>query len=1008
MRKCRFSLLSLIVFLGVCARGPMASVVINEIMYHPVSDRVEDEYVELFNTGGESVDLSGWSLKGVGYDFPGGTSIEPEQHIVIAKDPQRSESTHGIEALGPYDGILKDGGERLRLVDADGVERDRVEYDDRHPWPVAADGLGTSLECINPAADNNHPRNWRAAGEGAEWQFVEVTDQISSSRVYFYLQDAGECLIDDVRLVSEGGQPIAGSSEWIAYPMNYRHTPGGSQSLNMHFSNTAVIFDDPIRPQSIVLPDNPKIMVFAITLTTAEGEVQLDLADAFNLDGISWPENLTDGNLDGGGATYAAELLPENHIVESDDGLPTVSWMLGSYEDGALNCIRSQGQTIPVPSGSYTGIHLLASAVNTQTEDATLSLESANGVFQTRISVTDWAVALPEGPTGDASLLVNGNFEQSSGWNALGAYSGSHRWSGDAQEGSYSMRVVGTGPGLDHRSSVWQTVTGIQIGGTYTLSFWAKGLSGNGVLVSRFSGNSHLVETSLSKTGTPGARNTAYSEDIPPFIVDITRTPEVPTSSDLILVTARIDDTEGLASTVFSYQVNDESWQDVPISDGGDNGDAAAGDGVYSAFLPPAASQSIIRFKVLATDTAGQVTSAPLAGEPTAVYGVFVYDGELQSKIPIYWLFLGEDDYRDLLRNPQSNNFKKGTVAIGGRAYDNVGIRFRGQWARSWPKKSWKLRFNKDNYFNGRRTVNLNSAYHDRAYIREYLCYRFYREAGTRACNAEMVHLRLNGEFYGLEVDVEQVNEQFLERNELDSDGNLYKSKQGGDLRPLGSESRYHGPFEKKTNEHEDWNDLKALADGLAETPSGGMYVFLEQNVPVDEILRYWAATTILQNWDSIIKNHYVYHDTDDTGLWHMFPWDLDRTWGEYASWQLGAEINILAGMRAHPPGFGLPSDWSNRLIDAMLKQPSMLDRYYQHIRIMLRDVFTEDRINMWIDEQYENIRDLVDDDQRQWGTHGPWQPFRQEIENCKTFVRERRAFLFDSMPAPVHDWSVH
>ncbi len=777
----------------------------------------------------------------------------------------------------------------------------------------------------------------------------------------------------------------------------------------MHLSNTAILFDDTINPQTIKLPDNPKIMIFAITLTTSEGEVQLDLSEAFNLDGISWSDNITDGNLDGGGCSYAAELLPEDHIITSDDELPQVNWTMGSYTDGDLNCIRCEGQSITVPSGMYTGIYLLASAVNTSTEEELLTASSPSMQRQFPISVTDWAVALPEGVTGPANLVPNGNFEQSSGrWNTLGAYAGSYIWSGDAHEGSYCMHVVGTDAGLDHRSSVWQTIAAAQIGETYTLSFWAKGLSGNSTLVSRFYGDSHLTETQLSAKGSPGLLNSVFSVDIPPFITEVSQSPEEPSSDDPLLITARIEDIEGLTSTVLTYQVGNGLRQDIAMSDDGFDGDAAAGDGIYSAQIPAAPSQSIIRYKILATDNAGQVTSAPLKNEPTEVFGAFVYDGELQSKTPIYWLFLSNEVYQNLLRYPQSNDFVKGTVAIGGRAYDNVGIRFRGQWARSWPKKSWKLRFNKDNYFDGRRTVNLNSGYHDRAYIREYLCYRFYREAGCRACKAQMVQVYLNGEFYGIEVDVEQVNEQFLEANGLDADGNIYKSKQGGDLRKLSSESAYHGPYEKKTNENEDWSDLKEFADGLADTPSSEIHAFLHQNVPVDEILRYWAATTILQNWDSIIKNHYLYHDTNDTGLWYMIPWDLDRTWGEYANWNLGAEQDILAGMRQHPPGFGLPSDWWNRLIDAMLKQPDMLEQYYGHIRYQLDNIFTEENINQWISEQYQNIYDLVPADQQQWGTHGAWQPFRQEIENCKDFVRDRRAFLYQFLPVDVADWQVY
>jgi len=609
---------------------------------------------------------------------------------------------------------------------------------------------------------------------------------------------------------------------------------------------------------------------------------------------------------------------------------------------------------------------------------------------------------------GTDNLILNGGFEEEGNWRAVGAYAASVRWNGDAHEGSYCMRLIASDAGSSYNDSLFQTIAGMAVGETYTISLWAKGVSGDADLLFSLSGNSHVTQTSLPGVhGTPGAINSAYSENIPPFASDISHQPEEPASQDAVLITARIDDEDGIVRAVVNYNVDNGSWKEKALSDAGSDGDKTANDGVYSALIPPQPSQSAVRYKIVAEDGAGQISEFPLRGEPTPNYGYFVYDGEIASKIPLYWIFLENSDYQSLLSNPNDDNFRRGSFACRGKLYDNVGIRFRGQWARSFPKKCWKLRFNKDNYFDGRRTVNLNSCYHDRAYIREYLCYRYYREAGCVAGEAKFAQVRLNKAFYGLELDVEQVNEQFLEKWGFDPAGNLYKSKQNGDLRRLTNESAFKGPYEKKTNENGDWLDLKALADGLALTPAADMNAFLKANVDVEKILQYWAATTILQNWDAIIKNHFLFHDTEGSGLWYMFPWDLDRTWGEYASWELGARINILAGMQKYPPGFGLPSDWWNRLIDAMLKQPDMLDYYFKAIRAQLNDLFTEERINEWINEQNELIKDLVPIDVRQWGTHGSWK-YSQEIVNCKTYVKERRSFLYNSLPAAVEEWNLY
>ncbi len=48
-----------------------ASVLINEIMYHPSSEDIREEYIELLNTGATNVNLTGWRFsKGVQFLFP--------------------------------------------------------------------------------------------------------------------------------------------------------------------------------------------------------------------------------------------------------------------------------------------------------------------------------------------------------------------------------------------------------------------------------------------------------------------------------------------------------------------------------------------------------------------------------------------------------------------------------------------------------------------------------------------------------------------------------------------------------------------------------------------------------------------------------------------------------------------------------------------------------------------------------------------------------------------------
>src|SRR4030095_4511830 len=53
-------------------------VVINEVNYEPLDETLLEEFVEIYNAGGSSVDLSGWYFsEGIQYTFPQGASIAP-------------------------------------------------------------------------------------------------------------------------------------------------------------------------------------------------------------------------------------------------------------------------------------------------------------------------------------------------------------------------------------------------------------------------------------------------------------------------------------------------------------------------------------------------------------------------------------------------------------------------------------------------------------------------------------------------------------------------------------------------------------------------------------------------------------------------------------------------------------------------------------------------------------------------------------------------------------------
>lgn len=203
-------------------------VVINEIMYNPLSGNQDEEYVELYNRSSGAVDVSGWRVGG-GIDFtiPAGTSIAAGGYLVIARN-QTVLLAKGYAALsaanvaGNFTGSLSNGGETITLSlpisgSAAYATVDEVTYRTGGQWGSWTDGGGSSLELRDARADNSLAVNWGDSDESAKagWTTLTVnmphdyrmpdpdsgTNHSMANRVEFFLQGAGKCLVDDIAIL---------------------------------------------------------------------------------------------------------------------------------------------------------------------------------------------------------------------------------------------------------------------------------------------------------------------------------------------------------------------------------------------------------------------------------------------------------------------------------------------------------------------------------------------------------------------------------------------------------------------------------------------------------------------------------------------------------------------------------------------------------------------------------------------------------------------------------------
>lgn len=133
---------------------------ISEVLYHPLDPTAAEisagylkanafEFIRLTNTSAGPLDLTGIYFS-LGVNFtavPGLQNWLPAgQSVVVVDNRAAFMSRYGssFTILGEFSGDLDDGGETITLNDATGAVIATFTYNDKAPWPVAADA-GASL-----------------------------------------------------------------------------------------------------------------------------------------------------------------------------------------------------------------------------------------------------------------------------------------------------------------------------------------------------------------------------------------------------------------------------------------------------------------------------------------------------------------------------------------------------------------------------------------------------------------------------------------------------------------------------------------------------------------------------------------------------------------------------------------------------------------------------------------------------------------------------------------------
>jgi len=523
--------------------------------------------------------------------------------------------------------------------------------------------------------------------------------------------------------------------------------------------------------------------------------------------------------------------------------------------------------------------------------------------------------------------------------------------------------------------------------------------------------NLHAYDTSkyvFFSGPTPGALNTAGTALLGPIITNNSNFPAQPADSDNLLVSAQVEQTfnpVNASSVQLHYRVMFGSETTLQMYDNGTNGDTFAGDGIYSAIIPASAASSgqMLRWYITASDTAANQSRKPIFASEQGCeeyFGTVIADSGLTSNIDILHWFVEDVDAAETRDGTQSSAY------YNGKFYDNIFVRIRGGSTSVFFKKSHKFVFNNENKLKVNnddplvKEANYNALYEDMSYMRDVLSMEVLRDSGCPSSMAFPVRIQQNNEFFALTAYVEQVDENFLQRNGLDENGPLYKANLGNTWCDDPQD------FDAQ-NSNSNYVELTELCFGI-QLPEYWLIRFAYDNFNIPAMIDYMAATAIMQETDHIHKNYYLYFNRD-IEQWYIFPWDRDLSWGYHWHGSGNMSVNYAIDFTGWGPGS------ENILYRSLFKNPKTNEMLHRRLRTLMDEILQPSTtplaqrvIENRIDELYNLIKPEADLDRAKWGfciidyVSYPEVNIEGGIEEIKNqYLPGRRSFLFGHSDVP-------
>lgn len=268
------------------------------------------------------------------------------------------------------------------------------------------------------------------------------------------------------------------------------------------------------------------------------------------------------------------------------------------------------------------------------------------------------------------------------------------------------------------------------------------------------------------------------------------------------------------------------------------------------------------------------------------------------------------------------------TLTVDGRVYPGVGVHFRGMSSYMMVSAGRKRSLNVSIDFthdkqrlNGVKTLNLLNSNGDGSFLSAVLFSHIARKH-IAAPKVNLVKVIINGEDWGVYVNQEQFNKDFVKANFGSGKGARWKvpgspNGQGG-LDYLGEDIEpYKKRYEMKDGNDDDWHALVRLCKTLCETPADQLEAKLAPMLDLDGALWFLALDCGLMNSDGYWTRASDYSLVrDKKGVFHVVPGDMNEALRPAGGPGMGgprgmrpdrAQRGQRQGAENGPPPAGLP-----------------------------------------------------------------------------------------------------